>query len=383
MKILWIAPIPFIEDSNAHPAPWVINLALSLVEQGIDLTILNYSDSIEEDMVRTTYKNIKLIYVKVPVVKIDLLTLFNYRIQKVKKVLKEEINNNSYDLLHIHGTEHQYEVMAIDETIPTVISIQGIMTKCIEIVPKTMYKNYIQWKLASIYEEKYMKRYMNFSCRTHWDSQYIKLQNPKAQIFMIWEMIRNEFFHDHYNQESKKILFVGGTNPFKGLKELLYAYNNSLQEANFKLIVLGNCTHEDIKNIMYKNDLFNIDLSNIDCKGMVNSEGMIEAYNDSFCLVHPSYIDNSPNSVCEAQVSGLPVIATDVGGVSSLIEDNVTGLLIGRDPSDIENAVHKLYHDKSLWDAISNMSKEVARKRHNKNTILEHTLKMYKTIIAG
>ena len=44
--------------------------------------------------------------------------------------------------------------------------------------------------------------------------------------------------------------------------------------------------------------------------------------------VHPSYIDNSPNSVCEAQVLGVPVVATDVGGVPSIVENGKTGWLV-------------------------------------------------------
>lgn len=39
--------------------------------------------------------------------------------------------------------------------------------------------------------------------------------------------------------------------------------------------------------------------------------------------VHTLYIDNSPNSVCEAQIMGLPTIVTHVGGSYSLIEEGV------------------------------------------------------------
>ena len=41
-----------------------------------------------------------------------------------------------------------------------------------------------------------------------------------------------------------------------------------------------------------------------------------------------------PRSIIEAMRAGLPVIASDVGGVSELVEDGVTGYLISRDDSD-------------------------------------------------
>ena len=108
---------------------------------------------------------------------------------------------------------------------------------------------------------------------------------------------------------------------------------------------------------------------------------MIKAYDESYCLVHPTYIDNSPNSVCEAQLAGLPVIATDVGGVSSLIENLQTGLLIENKPKAIEIAVKKLYDDDLLREYISKESRWVARERHNPKIILSKTLSMYKELI--
>jgi len=64
--------------------------------------------------------------------------------------------------------------------------------------------------------------------------------------------------------------------------------------------------------------------------GSLEVNEMVEAMKISRFMVHPSYIDNSPNSICEAQILGLPVVATNVGGVESLIENGKTGLLIDR-----------------------------------------------------
>lgn len=381
MKILWLAPIPFIDDSSSHPAPWIITLAKALVKSGIDLTILNYNSNIEDEIIKKEFENIHLIYVKTPKLKIDLLTFYQLRINIMKKYLHTIIND--YDLLHIHGSEHQYEVMASDLNIPKLISIQGILNEVIKVVPMiSNLKKYIEWKMSSLYEKRYLPHYKYFSCRTHWDTNYIKSINPDAKIYNIWEMIREDFFEDHFSNEKINILFVGGKNPIKGLVELLHAYDNSLQGKGLKLIILGNCKEGDVNVIIERYNLSNIDINNIDCRGLQNVKGIIKAYEESFCLVHPTYIDNSPNSVCEAQLSGLPVIATDVGGVASLIENEETGLLIGRESKEIAFAVDKLLNDDGLIKHISEKSRQIARYRHKPDLILEQTINMYNDIVG-
>ncbi len=99
--------------------------------------------------------------------------------------------------------------------------------------------------------------------------------------------------------------------------------------------------------------------------------------------MHPTYIDNSPKTVCEAQISALPVIATNVGGVSSLIENDRTGLLIENNSQGIETAVKKLYEDDLLRKYISIEARKIARARHNQEMIVNQTLSMYKEIIKG
>lgn len=379
MNILWLAPIPLIDDACTHPAPWIMTLANALQNEGHELTIVNNNNSIKNKILKTRWNNINLVYLKTPKLKVDFITLYQLKIKIVHNYLATIVDD--FDILHIHGTEHQYEAMSYGFKIPKVISIQGIMNECKQYVPIKRYKQFLEWNLSAYYEKKYFVKNDNYSCRTHWDSKYIKQHNPKANIYMIWEMIREEFFSDNFSLKKENILFVGGKNEIKGLKELLFAYNNSLQNFGIKLIVLGNCTRDDIQELIEENDLDSIKLDNIDCRGMQDSVGMVKAYRDSYCLVHPTYIDNSPNSVCEAQLSGLPVIATDVGGVSSLIENEQTGLLIQNHSADIELAVKKLFTDDLLREYISKKSRLIARTRHNPKFIFQQTLAMYEEII--
>ena len=62
--------------------------------------------------------------------------------------------------------------------------------------------------------------------------------------------------------------------------------------------------------------------------GTKNSSEITKLMSSADLYIHCSYVDNSPNSVCEAQMLSLPIIACNVGGVSSIVKDNMTGTLV-------------------------------------------------------
>src|SRR5262249_23780264 len=77
--------------------------------------------------------------------------------------------------------------------------------------------------------------------------------------------------------------------------------------------------------------------------GFLDEREIIEELVQSDLFVLSSFIEGVPVSVMEAMAIGVPVIATNVGGTSELIEDGRTGLLIRpSDPQAIADAVIKM-----------------------------------------
>jgi glycosyltransferase involved in cell wall biosynthesis len=62
--------------------------------------------------------------------------------------------------------------------------------------------------------------------------------------------------------------------------------------------------------------------------GRVSHEAMPECYRSADLFVLPSEFDNSPNVALEAMASGLPVVATDVGGLRQYVQPAVNGELV-------------------------------------------------------
>ena len=92
----------------------------------------------------------------------------------------------------------------------------------------------------------------------------------------------------------------------------------------------------------------------------------------SALLIHPSHIDNSPNSVGEAMASGLPFVASNVGGISSMIEHAVNGILVEpRNHRQLAEAVISLLHNEAERGRLAKKAKEVAREQHLPSRVAE------------
>ncbi len=82
--------------------------------------------------------------------------------------------------------------------------------------------------------------------------------------------------------------------------------------------------------------------------------------------------------VIEAQASGVPVVATKVGGVIDIIDDGATGLLVPpSDPDSISNAVVKIYNDKNLARRMSEAALAKVKEKYTLEIMVNKTVEVY------
>jgi glycosyltransferase involved in cell wall biosynthesis len=74
--------------------------------------------------------------------------------------------------------------------------------------------------------------------------------------------------------------------------------------------------------------------------GLKPPEFIANLMRDGAILIHPALMDSSPNSVLEAMVAGIPVVASRVGGIPYIVEEGVTGLLA--EPGNSEDLAKKI-----------------------------------------
>lgn len=88
---------------------------------------------------------------------------------------------------------------------------------------------------------------------------------------------------------------------------------------------------------------------------------MITEYLNANVYVLPSCIENSPNSLCEAQILGVPCISSICGGTADFINNNIDGLLYRCE--EYEQLAQKIINIFNSGDKISNIGKMLSLKQ--------------------
>jgi glycosyltransferase involved in cell wall biosynthesis len=159
----------------------------------------------------------------------------------------------------------------------------------------------------------------------------------------------------------KKILFVGRLHPVKGAQYLLGAMkiiHQKLPEA--KLVLVGD--GEEREHLETLTDNLGI-RECVEFAGRVPHERVQDYMNQAEVFVLPSLSEGFPVTILEAMACGLPVVATRVGGIPDIIDDDANGYLIDtKNPEQIAEALLKLLQDKQLRKDISENNREGVRR---------------------
>jgi len=88
--------------------------------------------------------------------------------------------------------------------------------------------------------------------------------------------------------------------------------------------------------------------------------------------------------IIEAQAAGVPVVATEVGGVVDIIEDGRTGLMVPpSDPQSMAEAVIKIFKDPSLARSLAEAAYVKVKEKYNVELMVNNTLNVYKDALTN
>ncbi len=133
----------------------------------------------------------------------------------------------------------------------------------------------------------------------------------------------------------KEIVFVGWNIPTKGVEELVSAWNNiGKQFPDYCLRLIGP-VQEQYK--AYLDSLVKVD--NIVIAGELPHEKVMEIMNSSSVFILPSHTEGFPNVIIEAMALKKPIIATKVGAIPEMLDENRGILIESKSIEQIEEAL--------------------------------------------
>lgn len=322
--------------------------------------------------------------------------------QKMCEDLSRIVQLEKPDILHIFGTENAFSLCAFrvfSNSRNTVLHIQGLTSVCADyydaglpfpvlhrIVPSTVFRGTIAFQKRVMRrrgkaEEILIKESKNVMGRTDWDEAHCKRINKKVRYFHCGEILRNAFYCSDkwmYQSCEKHTLFMPqGPYPIKGLHTVIEALN--LLKQDYPDVCLSVAGNSPIKDSSLKGKLaissYGVYLRslinkyglerNLSFLGALSEPQMAEHMLKANVFVMASYIENSPNSLGEAMLLGLPCVASDVGGVASMLEHRKEGFLFQHnDPGMLAYYISKVFDSGS--DIEATMSAH-ARARANIN----------------
>jgi glycosyltransferase involved in cell wall biosynthesis len=108
-----------------------------------------------------------------------------------------------------------------------------------------------------------------------------------------------------------------------------------------------------------------------------------DLYPDFDLAVHPSHSENVGGAV-ESLLSGIPTIATRVGGFPDLVRDGETGLLVNpRDPQGLSNAIMTMLENPDTSRTMANAGQNLARELFDVRKNAQQVLEAYRAILES
>ena len=410
MKVLWLSPSPSLAENHLNDKPvssgWIKSLEKGVREK-VDLSVAFFYDGNVEPFTldKTTYYPIRT-FKKGKIDKIKRRILNTLESKEDLDQFLKVIETVQPDIIHIHGTEGPFGIVQKYTDVPCVVSIQGIIQVVLYryfsgitffqtmryskikdwLLFRTFIHNYYEYRKTAVRERELFKLSKHMIGRTAWDNRVSRVLAPDSAYFHNDEILRDVFYARSWDNELKgKIRLLTTTGPvvYKGLETVLRcAYQLDLQNIDYEWDLAGVAPDDAAVKIAEKS-VGKERGRNVRFLGRLNEEEMVAKLLAAHIYVGASHIENSPNSLCEAQILGVPCIATYAGGTGSLISDRVDGLVIqDGDPYVMAGAVKELISDYAKARQLAANGRKRALRRHDPNKITEELIDIYKDILG-
>ena len=340
-----------------------------------------------------------------------------------REYLQNAIDMIAPDILHLNGTEFKHSEIAAEiakkKGIKTIVSMQGVLSSCqthvLDGVPVLTalgftFRDFIRFDNLYVKKKKFEKRAQSeIRClrtvdhaigRTEYDKAYVRCISTSIRYYKCGENLRSVFYEDRkwsIDSCNKKSIFISQSYlPFKGfhialeglaiLKKIypdltvrISGWNiTAYKTLNDKLRITSYGRY--LRKLIQKYDL----RENLEFIGVLDKVQMKEELMKANVFLLPSVIENSPNSLGEAMLTGTPVVAANVGGVCDIITHEKEGVLYQwNEPVMLAHSISRIFDDDKIADYYSKNAEKRASCQYDRELNARTLVNIYKKIIGS
>lgn len=322
------------------------------------------------------------------------------------------------DFVHIWGSEypHTLAMVRVCQQMglldKTCISIQGLISVYAQhyfarlpesVLRKKTFRDFLKqdgfleaqkkFVVRGEYEVQALQMAKHVIGRTEWDLACVRMIHPGVIYHQCNEILREDFYNGAWKLQHCRRHTIFSSQwgyPVKGFHQMLSALK-LLKERypDVRLITTGKDPRKVTGKDKLKQNYYGKYIANLICKlkleeqvcflgKSLNAAEMKEQYLSTHVFALPSSIENSPNSLGEAMILGVPSVASDVGGVSSMCRHGQEGFLYPFDePYMLAHYIGKIFDDDKLAENISDHARKRAVQTHSIERNIEDYLEIY------
>lgn len=325
------------------------------------------------------------------------------------------------DIIHIFGTElaHTLAMVRISPNRSRIlIGLQGVCSACareymadlpIHVQNRSTFRDWlkkdnIKKQQAKFYiradrEKQGILGVSHITGRTLLDKNEAYQINPKAKYHFMNETLRSNFYSGTWqlDQCKKHSIFLSqGNYPLKGAHYLLEAValiKDQFPDCSLKIAgdkITSRVTMKDkLKLPSYGKYLLELIKKyhledTVTFLGKQSANEMQEEFLKSHVFVCASSMENSPNSLGEAMLLGMPVVSSNVGGIPDLMEDKKEGLLFEKgNVMQLANCISEIFGNDEKAVELGLNGKKRATITHDATTNYIRLMEIYNSIIQN
>ncbi len=293
------------------------------------------------------------------------------------RATRKKLHEIRPDIVHGQGTERDCALSALFGGFPNVVTVHGNMRQVAQVVGGRPFS--FHW-LAARLESFTLPRTDGVVCITSYTRAAV--QALARRTWLLPNAVDAAFFDlnaARLPEQPPVILCVGTIYPLKNQNAFIKALDPLAKRLRFKLIFLGLPDRG-----AYGAEFLELVKARDWCEyvGQADRDRVRELFSRASILALPTLEDNCPMVVLEAMAAGVPVLASNVGGLPDLITHEKTGIFCDpQHPDSFREGVARLLENPDLARRLAENAKMEALRRFHPQTIARRHLEIYREVL--